>query len=101
MEPGPHATKTGSRSCSGVHMKLLASAAFVLPVLLAGVDGEVSVAQVKTEVPPTVAAAKAATVERITIRGASLEGNKVAVRFQEHVMPFFSKALSSEQDGRR
>jgi enterochelin esterase-like enzyme len=27
--------------------------------------------------------------------------SKVAVRFQEHVMPFFSKALSSEQGGRR
>ena len=130
-------------------MKLVTGIAFVLPVLFAGVDGVVSVAQVKTDVPPEVAGAKAATVERITIRGASLEGNlegnavdrealvvgdmdnlkvdagrlhdiltvhgiahgfevysgthtsKVAMRFQEHVMPFFSKALSFDQGGRR
>ena len=56
-------------------MQLLASAAFVLPMFLVGVAGVVSVAQVKTDVPPAVAGAKAAIVERITIRGAALEGN--------------------------
>jgi len=35
----------------------------------------VNVAQVKTDLPPAVAGAKPATVERIKIRGASLDGN--------------------------
>lgn len=56
-------------------MKLLTGVAFVLPVLLAGVDGAAGVAQVKTDAPPAVAGAKPAAVERIRIRGASLEGN--------------------------
>ena len=56
-------------------MKLLTGAAFVLPVLLAVADDTLSLAQVKTEVPAAVAGAKPATVERIRIRGASLEGN--------------------------
>jgi len=56
-------------------MKLLTGAAFVLPVLLAVADDTLNLAQVKTEVPAAVAGAKPATVERIRIRGASLEGN--------------------------
>jgi enterochelin esterase-like enzyme len=56
-------------------MRWLTGTAFVLPALLAALDGAVSVAQVKTDVPPVVTGAKSATVERIRIRGASLEGN--------------------------
>ena len=77
----------------------------VLAALLAAAIGSLPVvAQVKTNVPDVVAGARPAIVERITIHGTALEGNlegnavdrdaiHVAVRFQEHVMPFFSRAL--------
>jgi enterochelin esterase-like enzyme len=56
-------------------MKLVAVAVFVGLVPLAFAGGAVSLAQVKTDLPPAVAGAKPATVERIKIRGASLDGN--------------------------
>lgn len=59
-------------------------------------------APVKTGVPEVVPGAKPARVEHIQIHGAALEGNlegthtsAVAVRFQNFVMPFFSKNLCS------
>ena len=73
MEPVPYAR----RSCLylGERMRLLTCGVFVILGSLAVTGGTVSLAQVKTEVPPAVAGAKLATVERIRIRGASLEGN--------------------------
>jgi len=84
-----------------------------------------AVAQVKTNLPDPIPDARLAIVERIKIHGKALEGNlegdavdrevidqygianafevypgthtsDVAVRFQEHVMPFFSRTLSFE-----
>jgi enterochelin esterase-like enzyme len=57
-------------------MKLVAGAVFVglVPLAFAG-GGAVYVAQIKTDLPRAVAGAKPATVERIKIRGASLDGN--------------------------
>ena len=56
-------------------MKLLTSGVFAVLVSLAPAGGAVSLAQVQTEMPAAVAGAKPSTVERIRIRGASLEGN--------------------------
>jgi enterochelin esterase-like enzyme len=53
-------------------MKLVAVAVFVGLVPLAFA---VNLAQVKTDLPPAVAGAKPATVERVKIRGTSLDGN--------------------------
>ena len=56
-------------------MQLVAGVVFVGVVPLAFAGGAVNLAQVKTDLPPAVAGAKTATVERIKIRGASLDGN--------------------------
>jgi hypothetical protein len=71
-------------------------------------------AQVETEAPPLVPGVKPVTAERVTIHGPALRGNlegnaldrdtlvflppsshtsKVADRFQNHVMRFFSRNL--------
>jgi enterochelin esterase-like enzyme len=57
-------------------MKLVAGAVFVglAPLAFAG-GGAVHLAQVKTDLPRAVEGAKPAVVERIKIRGASLDGN--------------------------
>ncbi len=58
-------------------------------------------AQVQTEVPPAVPGAKPVTAEHVKVHGIAngfevyqgTHTSKVAERFQNHVMPFFSRTL--------
>ncbi|HWT02727.1 MAG TPA: hypothetical protein VN256_20940 [Pyrinomonadaceae bacterium] len=74
----------------------------VLALLVTAAPAIVVRAQVQTEVPPTIPGAKPVKVERIKVHGTALEGNlegqgthtsKVAERFQNRVLPFFSRTL--------
>jgi len=53
-------------------------------------------AQVQTEVPPVVAGARAAGVERITIRGAALEGNLEGNAVDRDVIVFLPPSYAAE-----
>ena len=56
--------------------------------------------QVQTEVPPPVAGAKPVTVERIKVRGASLEGNLEGNAVDREVLVFLPPGYTKEK-GRR
>jgi enterochelin esterase-like enzyme len=71
---------------------LVTAAAFALPA--------VARAQVQTEVPPPVAGAKPVTVERITVHGASLEGNLEGNAVERDVLVFLPPGYAREK-GRR
>lgn len=54
-------------------------------------------AQVQTEVPPPVAGAKSVTVERITVHGASLEGNLEGNAVDRQVLVFLPPGYAAEK----
>jgi enterochelin esterase-like enzyme len=57
-------------------------------------------AQVQTEVPPVVAGAKPVTVERITVRGAALEGNLEGNAVERDVLVFLPPGYAGERTRR-
>ena len=71
---------------------------FLLIAVLAG--PATAGAQVKTEVPPPVAGAKPVTVERIKVRGPSLEGNLEGNAVDREVLVFLPPGYGKEK-GRR
>jgi enterochelin esterase-like enzyme len=72
-----------------------------IPLLLVTLVFTVSaLAQVKTEVPPVVAGAKPAAVERIKIPGAALQGNLEGNAAERDVLVFLPPSYASQRNRR-
>jgi len=78
--------------------QLLTALALLVPPALA--HARPGVAQVQTEVPPVVPGAKPVTVERITVHGASLEGNLEGDAADRDVFVFLPPSYRSEPQRR-
>jgi len=74
--------------------QLLTALALLVPPALA--HARPGLAQVQTEVPPVVPGAKRVTVERITVHGASLEGNLEGDAVDRDVIVFLPPSYRSE-----
>lgn len=70
----------------------------IVTILLGGILP--AAAQVKTEVPPVIAGAKPVTVERKTIRGASLEGNLEGNSVERELIVFLPPSYASAKSRR-
>jgi S-formylglutathione hydrolase FrmB len=72
-----------------------------MPILLPALVLTVSaLAQVKTEVPPVIAGAKAAALEHIKIHGAALEGNLEGNAVDRDVLVFLPPSYASQKNRR-
>jgi len=75
--------------------RVFAALAGLIPFTLAGAGP--GLAQVRTDVPPVVAGAKPVTVERITIHGASLEGNLEGDAVDRTVVVFLPPSYQAQR----
>jgi hypothetical protein len=104
-----------------VRITLMPARRIASSTLVALASSALLTGQVKTNVPEAVNGARSVSVERIIVHGPALEGNlegnavdrdvivflppgypgthtsDVAIRFQDHVMPFFSRTLAFDQ----
>jgi enterochelin esterase-like enzyme len=73
---------------------------FLIAVLAAFHTWQPAFAQMPTEVPPAVAGARAVTLERITVHGASLEGNLEGNADDRDVLVFLPPGYAKERKRR-